>query len=76
MRNEVSAADFSDFLSHARYYHSEGKKMEASVIAAAVFEDAINVLAKLIVSVMLRNLTTLLARSRVGAFSLLSRQSA
>jgi hypothetical protein len=41
MRNEVSAADCSDFLSHARYYHSEGKKMEASVIAAAVFEDAI-----------------------------------
>ena len=41
MQHEVTAADFSDFLSHARHYHSEGKKMEASVIAAAVFENAI-----------------------------------
>jgi hypothetical protein len=48
MRNEVSAADCSDFLSHARYYHSEGKKMEASVIAAAVFEDAIKRLGEIL----------------------------
>ena len=41
MRNELSAEDFSEFLSHARYYHGEGKKVEAAVIASAIFEDTI-----------------------------------
>jgi uncharacterized protein YutE (UPF0331/DUF86 family) len=41
LQNEISAADFADFLGHARYYMAEGKKVEAAVIAAAVFEDGV-----------------------------------
>jgi len=46
LQNEVSAADFADFVGHARHYLEEGKKVEASVIAAATFEDAVKRLAQ------------------------------
>jgi uncharacterized protein YutE (UPF0331/DUF86 family) len=46
LSDEITAADFSSFLDHARYYHQEGKKMESSVIAAAVYEDTIRRLAE------------------------------
>lgn len=39
--NEVAAADFATFLQHAREYAGRGLKMEASVIASAVFEDTV-----------------------------------
>ena len=41
LQNELSAADFAEFLQHARQYLAEEKKVEASVIAAAVFEDTV-----------------------------------
>jgi len=41
LNNQLAAADFGDFLSHARHYVAEGKKIEASVIAAATFEDTV-----------------------------------
>jgi uncharacterized protein YutE (UPF0331/DUF86 family) len=47
LQNEVAAADFHEFLSHARYYLAEGKKIEASVIAAATFEDTVKRLGQL-----------------------------
>ena len=37
----VAAATFDDFLDHAAEYHKGGKKVEAAVLASAVFEDAI-----------------------------------
>ena len=46
LQNEISAADFADFVGHARHYLEEGKKVEASVIAAATFEDAVKRLAQ------------------------------
>jgi uncharacterized protein YutE (UPF0331/DUF86 family) len=45
-QNEVSSVEFADFLGHARQYLDEGKKVEASVIAAATFEDAVKRLAQ------------------------------
>jgi uncharacterized protein YutE (UPF0331/DUF86 family) len=41
LEHEVSAADFASFLGHARHYLADGKKVEASVIAAAIFEDTV-----------------------------------
>ena len=41
IENELRSADFATFLQHAREYLLADKKMEASVIAAAVFEDTI-----------------------------------
>ncbi len=41
IEDEVSATDFREFLSHARAFHEAGKKIEASVIAASVFEDTL-----------------------------------
>ena len=76
MRNEVSAADCSDFLSHARYYHSEGKKMEASVIAAAVFEDAIKRLGEILGVDGATTLDSTINALKSKGFSRLSRQSA
>src|SRR3990167_7473280 len=32
---------FDDFLDHASEYHKAGKKLESSVLASAVFEDAV-----------------------------------
>jgi hypothetical protein len=37
---------FDDFLEHASEYHKVGKKLESSVLASAVFEDAIRKLAQ------------------------------
>jgi hypothetical protein len=37
----VAAATFDDFLDHAALYHKGGKKIEASVLASAVLEDAV-----------------------------------
>jgi|SRR3972149_7773649 len=39
------ATTFDDFLDHASTYHKGGKKMESSVLASAVFEDAIRKIA-------------------------------
>lgn len=35
------ASTFDDFLEHAAEYHKSGKKIEAAVLASAVFEDAV-----------------------------------
>ena len=37
---------FDDFLDHASEYHKAGKKLESSVLASAVFEDAVRKLAQ------------------------------
>jgi uncharacterized protein YutE (UPF0331/DUF86 family) len=42
----VAAATFDDFLDHAAVYHKANKKMEAAVLASAVFEDALRRLAR------------------------------
>jgi uncharacterized protein YutE (UPF0331/DUF86 family) len=39
IEDAVRVADFTTFLDHAKEYHSEGKKMEAAVIASAILED-------------------------------------
>lgn len=39
------ATTFDDFLDHASTYHKGGKKVESSVLASAVFEDAIRKIA-------------------------------
>lgn len=39
------ATTFDDFLDHAAEYHTAGKKIEASILASAVFEDAVRKLA-------------------------------
>jgi hypothetical protein len=41
----VAASTFDDFLDHAGVYHKGGKKIEASVLASAVLEDAIKKIA-------------------------------
>ena len=40
------ATTFDDFLDHAAEYHKAGKKIESSVLASAVFEDAVRKLAQ------------------------------
>lgn len=40
------ATTFDDFLDHAAEYHKAGKKMESSVLASTVFEDAVRKLAQ------------------------------
>jgi hypothetical protein len=46
LENEVSAADFGNFLLHARHYFAIGRKMEASVIASAILEDVVRRIGK------------------------------
>ncbi|MEI6083617.1 MAG: hypothetical protein WCS70_04875 [Verrucomicrobiota bacterium] len=46
LEDQISAADFADFLAHAKFYADNGKKMESSVIASAIFEDAIKRIAR------------------------------
>lgn len=41
----VAAATFDDFLDHAALYHKGAKKVEASVLASAVLEDAVKKIA-------------------------------
>lgn len=41
VENELTAADFNQFLEHAIYYCGNNKKMESSVIASAIFEDSV-----------------------------------
>ena len=41
----IAAADFDDFLDHAKAYHKGNKSREAGVLLSAVFEDAIRKLA-------------------------------
>jgi uncharacterized protein YutE (UPF0331/DUF86 family) len=43
---EVVAADLSEFLAYAETYFEAGQKVQASVIAAAVFEDSLRRLAR------------------------------
>ncbi len=38
---EIAASDFSDFLDHARSYHDGHQKVQAAIIASAVFEDTV-----------------------------------
>lgn len=42
----VAAETFDDFLDHAETYHKAGKVTEASVLASAVFEDAVKRVAR------------------------------
>jgi uncharacterized protein YutE (UPF0331/DUF86 family) len=41
----VAAETFDEFLDHASLYHKGGKKIEASVLASAVFEDTVKKIA-------------------------------
>lgn len=41
IENEITAADFNNFLEHAIYYCDRNKKVESSVIASAILEDSI-----------------------------------
>lgn len=43
---KISAQSFIDFFDHAKYYLSQNKKMEASVIASSVFESTIRKIGK------------------------------
>ena len=41
VKDEITAQDFNNFLEHAKHYCDINKKMEASVIISAIFEDSI-----------------------------------
>lgn len=41
IKDEITAEDFCNFLDHAKHYCDTGKKIEASVIVSAIFEDSI-----------------------------------
>lgn len=42
----IAAGTFDDFLDHAAMYHKANKKIEASVLASAVFEDTVRKIAQ------------------------------
>src|SRR5205823_5175795 len=41
IEDAITASDYSDFLNHARSYHTAQQKIQAAVIASAVFEDVV-----------------------------------
>jgi hypothetical protein len=45
IKNKITVQDFSDFLEHAKDYAKDNKKIEASIIASAIFEDTIKKIA-------------------------------
>jgi hypothetical protein len=45
IRDEITADDYHNFLDHAKHYCNIDKKIEASVIVSAVFEDSIKKMA-------------------------------
>jgi uncharacterized protein YutE (UPF0331/DUF86 family) len=41
VEDSITASDYSDFLDHARSYYNAQQKIQAAVIASAVFEDIV-----------------------------------
>ena len=82
------ATTFDDFLDHASVYHKGGKKIESSVLASAVFEDAVRKIAiknevpeagisleTIIDNIMKKNILTPVKAKRLKGYSAIRNKS-